>query len=106
MLRERARNTLQYGSLKHLHLSGNLVDEADTPAWRVKTPNQGWSCSTFCVTAQSAEDFISRRDPSRYDGELSEERLMSIGDTMLPHIQHWDRLAILLRDKAVAAMCL
>ena len=59
MLRERARDTLQYGSLKHLHLSCNLVDEADTPARRVGTPNQGWSCPTFCVAAQSAEDFIS-----------------------------------------------
>lgn len=38
------------------------------------------------------------------DEELSEEGLMSIGDTMLPHIQHWDRLAALLRDRAIAAV--
>lgn len=36
--------------------------------------------------------------------ELSEERLLSIGDTVLPHIQHWDRLATLLRDRAIAAV--
>lgn len=29
------------------------------------------------------------------DEELSEEGLVSIGDTMLPHIQHWDRLSAL-----------
>jgi hypothetical protein len=38
------------------------------------------------------------------DGELSEEHLMSIGDTVLPHIQHWDWFATLLHDKAVAAV--
>lgn len=38
------------------------------------------------------------------DEELSEEGLMSIGDTVLPHIQHWDRLAALLRDRAIAAV--
>ena len=38
------------------------------------------------------------------DEELSEEGLMSIGDTVLPHIQHWDRLAALLLDRAIAAV--
>lgn len=39
------------------------------------------------------------------DEELSEEGLVSIGDTMLPHIQYqWDRLAALLRDRAIAAV--
>ena len=42
MLRERTRDTLQYISLKHLHLYGNLVDDTDTSAWQVKTPNRGW----------------------------------------------------------------
>ena len=36
------------------------------------------------------------------DGELSEEGLMSIGDTVLPHIQHWDRLVSMLRNRTVA----
>lgn len=38
------------------------------------------------------------------DEELSEEGLMSIGDTALPHVQHWDRLATLLRDRAIGAV--
>lgn len=38
------------------------------------------------------------------DEELSEEGLMSIGDAVLPHIHHWDRLVTLLRDKAVAVV--
>lgn len=40
MLRDLARETMQYASLKHLYLSGTLVDEADTPPWRVRTPNR------------------------------------------------------------------
>lgn len=36
------------------------------------------------------------------DEELLEEGLMSIGDVVLPHIQHWDRLVTLLRDRTVA----
>lgn len=38
------------------------------------------------------------------DEELLEEGLMSIGDTVLPHIQHWDRLAALLRDRALGVV--
>lgn len=40
-LRDHTRDTMQYGSLKHLYLSGTLVDETDTSPWRVKTPNRG-----------------------------------------------------------------
>lgn len=36
------------------------------------------------------------------DEELSEEGLMSIGDAVLPHIRHWNRLVTLLRDRSVA----
>jgi hypothetical protein len=111
MLRERAHDTSQYGSLKHLHLSGNLVDDVDTPAWRVKTPNRGWFSARPSVRQRKVlrialADAIGMLDKviRAVDGELLEERLMSIGDTVLPHIQHWDRLATLLRDKAVAAV--
>lgn len=38
------------------------------------------------------------------DEELLEEGLMSIGDTVLPHIQHWDRLATPIRDRSIAVM--
>lgn len=38
------------------------------------------------------------------DGELSEDGLMSIGDTVLPHIQHWDRLVTVLRNRALGAV--
>lgn len=38
------------------------------------------------------------------DEELSEEGLMSIGDAVLPYIQHWDRLVTLLRDRTVAVV--
>ena len=40
------------------------------------------------------------------DEELSEEGLMSIGDTVLPHIQHWDRLATMLRDRAITTVAI
>ncbi|KAG8214233.1 hypothetical protein J3R82DRAFT_11041 [Butyriboletus roseoflavus] len=38
--------------------------------------------------------------------ELSEEGLVSIDDMVLPHIRHWDRLAILIRDRAIAPVTL
>jgi hypothetical protein len=38
------------------------------------------------------------------DEELSEDGLMSIGDAVLPHIEHWDRLVTLLRDRTVAVV--
>lgn len=38
------------------------------------------------------------------DEELSEEGLMSVGDAVLPHIRHWNRLVTLLRDRAVAVV--
>ena len=111
MLRERTRDTLQYGNLKHLHLSGNLVDETETLAWRVKTPIRGESCYTSRARARNAElgflaDVIDMIDKmiKAVDEELSEEGLVSIGDTVLPHIQHWDRLAILVRDRSIATV--
>ena len=38
------------------------------------------------------------------DQEMSEEGLMSIGDAVLPHIKHWDRLGDLVRTQTVAAI--
>ena len=38
------------------------------------------------------------------DKELSEEDLMTIGDSVVAHIQHWDRLATLVRDRSVVAV--
>ncbi|KAF8554221.1 hypothetical protein OG21DRAFT_1115346 [Imleria badia] len=38
------------------------------------------------------------------DEELSEDGLTSVGDTMLPHIAHWDRLVTLLGEQAVGAI--
>ncbi|KAN0091565.1 hypothetical protein V8E55_005131 [Tylopilus felleus] len=95
----RTRDTLQYGNLKHLHLSGNLVDETETLAWRVKTPIRGESC----YTSPDVIDMIDKMIKA-VDEELSEEGLVSIGDTVLPHIQHWDRLAILVRDRSIATV--
>lgn len=38
------------------------------------------------------------------DEELSEEGLMSVGDAVLPHIEHWNRLVTLLSNQAVGAI--
>ena len=38
------------------------------------------------------------------DGELSEQGLLSIGDAVLPHIRHWNRLVTLLRNQAVGVI--
>jgi hypothetical protein len=35
---------------------------------------------------------------------LSEEGLMTIGDTLPPHIQHWGRLGSSLRDRAMVTV--
>ncbi|KAF8554223.1 hypothetical protein OG21DRAFT_1115422 [Imleria badia] len=92
MLRKHTRDTMQYGSLKHLYLSGTLIDETDTSPWRVKTPNRG--------------DVINMLDKmiKAVDEELSEEGLMSIGDAVLPHIEHWDRLVTMVSHRAVGAI--
>jgi len=91
-LRDRTRETIQYSSLKQLYVSGALVDEADTSAWRIRTPNR--------------TDVINMLDKTikAVDEELSEDGLMSIGDAVLPHIEHWDRLVTLLRDRTVAVV--
>jgi hypothetical protein len=38
------------------------------------------------------------------DEELSDEGLMSIGDAVLPHIEHWDRLVTVLSNRAVGVI--
>jgi len=112
ILRDRTRETMQYGSLKHLYLSGTLIDETDTSPWRIRTPNRSQpfpSCGggkLKCVSHLFSADVINMVDKmiKAIDEELSEEGLMSIGDAVLPHIQHWNRLLTLLRDQAVWAV--
>ncbi|KAG9309255.1 hypothetical protein JVU11DRAFT_10738 [Chiua virens] len=91
-LRHITRETIQYGSLKHLYLSGTLLDETDTSAWHIKTPNRG--------------DVVDMLDKmiKAVDEELSEEGLMPVGDAVLPHIRHWNRLVTLVRDRTVAVV--
>ncbi|KAF9227009.1 hypothetical protein BS17DRAFT_441300 [Gyrodon lividus] len=88
-LRKVTRKTMQYESLKHLYLSGYLVDDVDPSAWRVKTP-----------TKDDVLDMLDKMIKA-VDEEFSEDGLTSVGDTVLPHIQHWDRLAALIRDSVV-----
>lgn len=38
------------------------------------------------------------------DGELSGDGPLSIGDAVPPHIQHWDRLLVMLRTRTVAVV--
>ena len=38
------------------------------------------------------------------DEELSEDGLMSIGEAVLPHIRHWNRLVTIIRDRTVAVV--
>ncbi|KAF8554227.1 hypothetical protein OG21DRAFT_1509140 [Imleria badia] len=90
-LRDHMRDTIQYESLKHLYLSGTLLDETDTPPWQVKTPNR--------ADVTNMLDKIIKV----VDEELSEEGRVSTGD-MLPHIEHWDRLVMLLPDQAITIL--
>ncbi|KAF8552014.1 hypothetical protein OG21DRAFT_1466371 [Imleria badia] len=91
ILRDCTRGTMQYANLKHLYLSGTLVDETDTSPWRVRTPSRA--------------DVFSMLDKmiKAVDEELSEDGLMLIGDTVLPHTLNWNRLVTLLRNRAMAA---
>ncbi|KAF8554230.1 hypothetical protein OG21DRAFT_1116143 [Imleria badia] len=92
ILRDHMRGIVQYGSLKHLYLSGTLVKETDTSPWRVKTPNRA--------------DVINMLDKmiKVVDEELSDEGLMSIGNAVLPHIVHWNRLVTVLSNRAVGVI--
>jgi len=108
----RTRETMQYGSLKHLYLSGTLIDETDTSPWRIRIPNRSKlfpSCGggeLKCASHLFSADVINMVDKmiKAINEELSEEGLMSIGDAVLPHIQHWNRLLTLLCDQAVWAV--
>ena len=59
----------------------------------------------FIIVAFSA-DVITMLDKmiKAVDGELSEQGLLSIGDAVLPHIRHWNRLVTLLRNQAVGVI--
>ncbi|KAH0828166.1 hypothetical protein J3R83DRAFT_3867 [Lanmaoa asiatica] len=57
----------------------------------------------FPVSSADVIDMLDKMIKA-VDEELSEEGLMSIGDAVLPHIQHWNRLVTLLRDRAVAVV--
>ncbi|KAN0091569.1 hypothetical protein V8E55_005135 [Tylopilus felleus] len=87
-LRNRTRETIEYTSLKDLYLSGTLIGEADTSVFQVWTPNRADVTDMLDKVIKAVE------------GELSKDSLMSIGD-VLPHIQHWNRLGKMLRDKTV-----
>ncbi|KAF8545640.1 hypothetical protein OG21DRAFT_172175 [Imleria badia] len=60
-------------------------------------------CGVLKVALADVIDMLDKMIKA-VDEELLEDGLMSIGDSVLPHIQHWDRLAALLRDKATAAV--
>ncbi|KAN0091571.1 Uncharacterized alpha/beta hydrolase domain (DUF2235) domain containing protein [Tylopilus felleus] len=92
VLRNRIRETTEYGNLKHLYLSGTLVHKTDTSAWRVKTPNR----ADVIIMLEKMIKTI--------DGELSGDGPLSIGDAVPPHIQHWDRLLVMLRTRTVAVV--
>ena len=108
-LRNKIRETAQYGSLKHLYLSGTLVDEADTSPFRVMTPNRGKLCPPYVDVKLKNVPIIFSADVNNMldkmikavDEELSEDDLTSVGDTVLPHIEHWDRLVTLLGNETV-----
>ncbi|KAG8214237.1 hypothetical protein J3R82DRAFT_11045 [Butyriboletus roseoflavus] len=72
VLRDRTRETTQYGKLKHLYLSEALVEKADTSPWRVKRPNR-----------TDVMDMLAKMIKA-VDEELSEEGF--IVDTVLPNI--------------------
>ncbi|KAG9319016.1 hypothetical protein JVU11DRAFT_1137, partial [Chiua virens] len=91
-LRRITRETIEYGNLKDLYLSGALVIQTDTRAWKVKTPNRS-----------DVDDMLDKMIKA-VDGELSEEDLIPIGDEVLPHIQHWDQLIRLIGNGSVVTV--
>ncbi|KIJ11753.1 hypothetical protein PAXINDRAFT_15336, partial [Paxillus involutus ATCC 200175] len=88
-LRKTTRDTEQLESLKDLWLDGNLI-EGDTPQWRVKTPTK--------------DDVLKMIDKmiKSVSGDFSEDLgTTSVGRSTLPEIQHWGRLADLVRASVV-----
>ncbi|KAF8134269.1 hypothetical protein EV363DRAFT_1322922, partial [Boletus edulis] len=77
-LRTHTRETLQYGSLKHLYLSGTLVGRGRY------TPNRA--------------DIIDMLD------KMIKAVSCRSGTLSLPHIEHWDRLVTMLRDRSAAVV--
>ncbi|KIJ60018.1 hypothetical protein HYDPIDRAFT_190199 [Hydnomerulius pinastri MD-312] len=91
-LRATILKTQEFRSLKDLMIAGNLVGDTETSAWQVKTPTVGDVSSMIEKMIGSVE------------GQHSTNGLTSIGDSALPHIQHWDRLGDVVRHSAIAAV--
>ena len=69
----------------------------------------GWDteiCGFIIIIIKISADVLDMLDKmiKAVDEELLEEALMSIGEAVLPHIQHWDRLVTMLRDQALAVV--
>ena len=56
---------------------------------------------SFFVHSADVVDMLDKMIKA-VDQELSEEGLMLIGEAVLPHIKHWNRLVTLLRGRTVA----
>ncbi|KAF9227007.1 hypothetical protein BS17DRAFT_440186 [Gyrodon lividus] len=88
-LRKATRDTAEYARLKHLYQSEKLVTHANPPSWRVKTPDR-----------HDVVDMLAKMIRA-VDEEFLDDGLTSVGDTVLPHISHWDKLATLVIDSTV-----
>ncbi|KAF9227033.1 hypothetical protein BS17DRAFT_442812 [Gyrodon lividus] len=85
-IRKATNSMEQFESLKDLWLDGNLV-EKETAPWRVKTP-----------TRDDVLEMIDKIIKS-VNGDFSTDLgVTSNGHLALPDIQHWDRLAVLVKD--------
>ncbi|KIJ62089.1 hypothetical protein HYDPIDRAFT_114935 [Hydnomerulius pinastri MD-312] len=83
-LRDEIRNSEDYWRLRDQWLSGTLVDFTETPFWQVYTPTQDdlKNMMEKMLFSVESEEGISVDDST------------SGGDSILPHIQHWGRLAV------------
>ncbi|KAG9309257.1 hypothetical protein JVU11DRAFT_10740 [Chiua virens] len=91
-LRDTLRQSLQYSSLKNLHLTGALVYRKDTSSLRINTPNR-----TDVIYMLDKLIKIVDEDPE-------DEGFKSIEDAVLPHIRHWNRLVTLLGDRTITTL--
>ncbi|KAF8134261.1 hypothetical protein EV363DRAFT_1160701 [Boletus edulis] len=93
LLRDRMRESIQYRYLKDLFLSGALVDNKDTPVWRIRTPRQANVINMFYKMIMAVDD-----------GPFEQGLMLLDSDAKPPHVRHWNGLVTLLRNRSVGVI--
>ncbi|KAG8212883.1 hypothetical protein J3R82DRAFT_11216 [Butyriboletus roseoflavus] len=87
-LRDDIRQSTQYGILRHLYLFGDLLGVQETPLWRVRTPTRDDVLNVISQMITSVDSVQGSTDAG----------------FILPRVQHWDRVARVVRHGVVGAI--